>query len=346
MKQWLWNLLKLVVGLGLLYFLYTRLQDPAALRQQVLAATPWQLLLAAGCYAGAVALSGVKWGVLLAAAGVQVTPRRLMVYQWLAEFFNNFLPAQVGGDLMRGITLAGDTQRRAIAAASVLIDRFIGLLVFMAAAAVGSWAMVLWGRPDGVPFTAEQTVTVRLIALGSGLFALALTVVLAAFLSRRLKTTVEWVLTRLPFSTRTIPIWQKLADAFHLYRRRADALLLTALGSLGIVILTSITIWLIAAAIQPGAITFLEVLTINPIIVFVALILPLSPGGLGVRQGAFAATFILMGAGGELGFAVGLLQQFVSYLISLPGGYLWVRGNGRRAAAFPASPDAPQVHPH
>jgi uncharacterized membrane protein YbhN (UPF0104 family) len=88
MKQSLWNLLKLAIGLGLLYFLYTRLQDPAALRQQVLAANPWQLLLAAGCYGAAVALSGVKWGVLLAAAGVQVTPRRLMVYQWLAEFFN------------------------------------------------------------------------------------------------------------------------------------------------------------------------------------------------------------------------------------------------------------------
>lgn len=343
MKQWLWNFLKLAIGLGLLYFLYTRLQDPVALRQQVLAANPWQLLLAAGCYAAAVAVSGLKWGVLLAAAGVRVPPGRLMVYQWLAEFFNNFLPAQVGGDLMRGIAVAGDTQRRAVAAASVLIDRFIGLLVFMLAAALGSWAMVLWGRPDGAPFSAEQAVTVRLIALGSGLFALALMVALAAFLSRRLKAAVEWLLRRLPLAGKTIPIWQKLADAFNLYRSRARALLITALGSVGIVVLTSITIWLIAAAIQPGAITFLEVLTINPIIVFVALIIPLSPGGLGVRQGAFAATFILMGAGGELGFAVGLLQQFVSYLISLPGGYLWVRGNRRRAAALPVTPDTPQV---
>jgi glycosyltransferase 2 family protein len=333
LKQSLWNLLKLAIGLGLLYFLYTRLEDPAALWQQVVAANKAQLLLGSLCYAGAVALSGLKWGVLLAAAGVRVTPLRLMVYQWLAEFFNNFLPAQVGGDVMRGIAVAGDTQRRAVAAASVLIDRFIGLLVFMAAATVGSWSMLIWGRPDGVPFSPEQTVTVQLIAVGSGLFTLGLILLLAALLSRRLKFVVEWLLNRLPLVSKTTPIWNKLADAFNLYRHQYRALSLTAVGSFLIVVLTSINIWLIAQAIQPGSITFLEVLTINPIIVFVALIIPLSPGGLGVRQGAFAATFILMGAGGELGFAVGLLQQFISYLISLPGGYLWVRGNGRRRAA-------------
>jgi hypothetical protein len=61
-------------------------------------------------------------------------------------------------------------------------------------------------------------------------------------------------------------------------------------------------------------------------------VLPLSPGGLGVRQGAFAATFLLMGAGTELGLAVGLIQQFIGYLVSLPGGYWWVRGSAQRDA--------------
>ena len=100
-----------------------------------------------------------------------------------------------------------------------------------------------------------------------------------------------------------------------------------------IVLLTSVNIWLIAHAIQPDSISMLEVLTINPIIVFVGLVLPLSPGGLGVRQSAFAATFLLMGAGAELGLAVGLLQQFIGYLVSIPGGFFWTRGSSRRAAA-------------
>ena len=128
--------------------------------------------------------------------------------------------------------------------------------------------------------------------------------------------------------------------AFNVYRDRYGALALAALGSAGIVVLTSVNIWLIARAIEPGAITMLEVLVINPIIVFVALMIPLSPGGLGVRQGAFAATFLLMGAGGDLGFAVGLLQQFIGYAVSLPGAYLWIRGRRRREIGTQMNADA------
>lgn len=332
MKQQLWNLLKLAIGLGLLLYLYTRLEDPAALWRQVVEADKWLLLAGAGCYTAAVALGGYKWGLLLHAAGIKVSLARLLTYQWVAEFFNNFLPAQVGGDVMRGYALASDTRRTADVAASVLIDRFIGLMVFMVAAALGSTAMLLWGRPDGTPFTTEQQVSVQIIALGSGGVSLLLLAMLVAILSRRLKVLVEQLLYRLPFLRFALPIWTKLAEAFNVYRHEYRALFLTSLCSALIVLLTSVNIWLIAQAIQPDSISMLEVLTINPIIVFVGLVLPLSPGGLGVRQSAFAATFLLMGAGDALGLAVGLLQQFIGYLVSLPGGFWWMRGNSRRAA--------------
>lgn len=339
MKQSLWNLIKLAIGVGLLVFLYSRLEDPAALWQQMIQADKRLLLLGALCYSLAVALSALKWSVLLRAAHIQVSLRRLLAYQWIAEFFNSFLPAQVGGDVMRGYAVATDTRRTADAAASVLIDRFIGLAVFMLAAALASVGMLIWGRPDGVPFTPEQRVTVQLIALGSGAITLALAGMMIALLSRRLKQLVERILLRLPIVRAAAPFWHKVAAAFNVYRHEYRALLWAALGSVLIVLLTSVNIWLIARAIQPGSITLLEVVTINPIIVFVALIIPLSPGGLGVRQGAFAATFALMGAGSELGFAVGLLQQFISYLVSLPGGYFWVRG-GHKQTAAPTQPAA------
>jgi hypothetical protein len=343
MKQTLWNFIKLAIGVGLLVLLFSRLEDPAALWQQIVEANKALLLLGAACYAAAVALSALKWGVLLQAAGIRVRRGRLLSYQWVAEFFNNFLPAQVGGDVMRGYAVAADTRRAADAAASVLIDRFIGLSVFMVAAAAGSASMLLWGRPDGAPFSPEQRVSVQLIALGSISATVLLAAVLVALLSRRLKALVERILLRLPVLHAAAPLWHKLADAFNVYRHQYAALLWTALGSLLIVVLTSVNIWLIANAVQPGSISFLEVLTINPIIVFVALAIPLSPGGLGVRQGAFAGTFLLMGVSGELGFAVGLIQQFIAYLVSLPGAYFWIRGNRRRQAAVAVQPAPPDL---
>jgi uncharacterized protein (TIRG00374 family) len=336
-RQTLINFAKLAVGIGLLVLLYLSLEDPQALWQQIADANKAMLALGALCYTAAVALSGLKWGVLLHAAGIEVPVGRLLGYQWIAEFFNNFFPAQVGGDVMRGYELAADTHRAADSAASVLIDRFIGLFVFMSAAMVGSWVMIYFGRPDGTAFTQEQALLLRIVAIGTSLVTVALLAVLLALLSRRLKLVGEQVLGALPLAHHTVPIWNKMGGAFNVYRDKYSALAWTGTGSAVIVVLTSINIWLISRAIEPGAISMLEVLVINPIIVFVALMIPLSPGGLGVRQGAFAATFLLMGAGGDLGFAVGLIQQFIGYLVSLPGAYLWIRGRRHN--------QTPQVQP-
>ncbi|MCB0185614.1 MAG: oligosaccharide flippase family protein, partial [Caldilineaceae bacterium] len=132
-------------------------------------------------------------------------------------------------------------------------------------------------------------------ALGSGAVTLLLTMVIAALLSRTLKRWVEWLLTRLPLSAQTLPIWQKLAVAFHAYRTQPAALVWTAISSALIVLLTSVNIWLIARALQPNAISMIEVLAINPIIVFALIVVPLAPGGLGIRQASFASLFLLIG---------------------------------------------------
>ena len=341
MNSRVWNIVKLAIGLGLLYFLYTKLEDPAALWRQIRESNKLLLLGAVACYAAAVGVSGIKWGILLHAIGIPVRVPRLLAYQWVAEFFNNFLPAQVGGDVMRGYALASDTHRTADAAASVLIDRFLGLFVFMLAAAIASMFMLLFGRPDGAPFTGDELTAMRIMALGSMAITLALVIVLAAMLSRRLKQTGERVLGILPLSGKTLPIWQKMADAFNAYRRTYRALVYSAVGSVLIVLLTSVQIWLISTAIAPGSISLLEVLVINPIIVLLLVAVPLSPGGLGVRQGAFSIMFFLIGAGGDLGYAVGLLQQFVAYLVSVPGGIIWMRSGVRQGDIEQLEPPAP-----
>ncbi len=323
------NLLKIVVGLGLLYFLYSRLENPAALWQQTLAANRWMLLLALLSHALAVALSASKWWLLLRAQKIPVPLSRLLAFQWMGIFFDNFFPAQVGGDVLRGYNLARDTHRTADAAASVLIDRFTGLTAFMLAAAISSTTILLTG---GLPAPASSQelaflrfIDLRLIAIGSSGVAAALLTALALLMSRRTKVLVERVLARLPLGDRVLPIWQKLAAAINAYRHAYPAMIVAGLVSFLIVVVTSITIWLLANALTPGSINFVQVLVINPIIAFLSVI-PLSPGGLGVRQVAFAALFVSVGVAAELGFLVGLLQQVITYLVSLPGLLLWVRG--------------------
>lgn len=338
MRNRITTFLKLAISLALLYYLFVKLGDPTEYGRKIMAADKGLLLLGALCYASAVAISGLKWGILLRAAGLPVAPPRLLQYQWIAEFFNNFLPAQVGGDVMRGYALASDTRRAADAAASVLIDRFIGLMVFMMAAAVASVGMLLFGKPSGLAFEAEGLLFLRIAALGSSAVTLLLLLMIAALLSRTLKQWAEHLLARLPLADRLLPTWQKLAGAFNVYRTQPTALLWTAVGSALIVVLTSVNIWLIARAVTPHVISLWEVLAINPIIVFALVVVPLAPGGLGVRQLSFAGLFQLMGAGFELGTTVGLLQQLIGYAVSLPGGFLWLTNKQQRTPLPPALP--------
>lgn len=335
MRNRMITIIKLAVSLGLLYYLFVKLEDPAEYWRKFVEADKGLLLLGSLCYAAAVAISGVKWGILLRAAGLQVALPQLLQYQWIAEFFNNVLPAQVGGDVMRGYALANDTQRAADAAASVVIDRFMGLMVFMLAAAIAAVSMLLWGKPSGLAFEREGLLFLRVAALGSSGVTLLLLLMIAALLSRTVKQWFELLLQRLPLAPRLLPIWQQLAVAFNVYRGHPVVLLWTAIGSALIVVLTSVNIWLIARAVTPHTISLLEVLAINPIIVFALVVFPLAPGGLGIRQLSFAGLFQLMGAGFDVGTAVGLLQQLIGYFVSLPGGFLWLTSRQRIGATSP-----------
>ena len=320
------TLIKLAIGIGLIGVLVWRIPDPKGLLEQVASADLRLLILGTCSYAGAVAIGGLKWGKLLQASGINFSWSQLLSYQWLAEFFNNFLPTQAGGDVVRGYAVASDTQRTGAAAASVLVDRFIGLAVFVIGAALASLAMLVFGHPSGRAFGGEELLRMRLIAAGSSGASLALVCSVLFLLSYRLRNWVQSVLGALPLPQKTVPIWASLAEAFNDYRQHRLALLLVTLGSISIVLLTSINIWLIAWAIQPGGISLIDVIAINPIIVFVLLVFPFLPGGLGIRQATFAGTFVLLGFSEELGFAVGLIQQAIGYLVSLPGGIIWIRG--------------------
>lgn len=342
LKDHLLNLLKIIIGIGLLVFLYSRLPNKNELWRQTLNANKGMLLLALLTHACAVGLSAYKWGILLRAQRVDVTLRRLFAYQWMAVFFDNFLPAQVGGDVLRGYSLARDTRRTADAAASVIIDRFTGLTAFMLAAAVASTGLLLSGGLSA-PETGEGLafIDLRLIALGSSAVSLILLTALALMLSRRLKRWAERLIARLPLSEKVLPIWQKLAAAINAYRHAYPAMAAAGAVSVLIVVVTSITIWLLANAIAWNVIGFVQVLVINPIIAFLAVI-PLSPGGLGVRQGAFAALFVTVGVSWGLGFLVGVLQQLITYLVSLPGLVIWIRGQQRsQVPVQPAVPSEP-----
>ena len=90
------------------------------------------LALAWGMFVLGVVVRAARWQTLLVALGVQRPLSELSTWYFVGSFFNVVLPTGFGGDAVRVAELAQDTQRLDLAVNSVVVDRYLGLMVLLA----------------------------------------------------------------------------------------------------------------------------------------------------------------------------------------------------------------------
>lgn len=306
------TLLKALVSLVLIVIVFSRV-DLTAVTAQLAAARPWPVLVALLFYLVAIAINAAKWLVLLRAQGVRVPFGELLQMQFVGFFFNNFLPANVGGDVMRGYTLARYTDRRTHAAVSVVVDRIVGLLAYMSSAVAAAFVLVsVAGRRDLEAVEGVAALALAVLAIGFGVL-----------LSRRLRALLARLFDR-RFLRPLAPIWQGISDALNAYRFRYSALAAAfGIGLLGI-LCTTLVNWALSQAVG-GLMSLPAILLFNPLIALV-LMLPISIGGLGLNQAAYPFFYGLGGVPADHAVAVSVLMQAIIVTGSLPGGLFWLRG--------------------
>ena len=266
------------------------------------------------------ACGGLKWHILLRAQGIDVRFRSVLRYTFVGVFFNNFLPANVGGDVMRGYGLARDTDRAAESAVSVVVDRLVGLLAFMSAAFVV-------GPGGGLPGRAEPVAGHR-ARLGAGL-ALAGDPVRRAAEPARAGLVER--LFQLKWFARLAPFYHRLSDALTAYRFKFPQLVLAFCVSLLTLAVSNFAIYAVALALGGRHPTALH-LPVQSADRFRA-----AHADLARRAGPQPGRFrVLLRAGGravQVSLPVSVVMQIIIYITSLPGGVLWWRCSETATAA-------------
>ncbi len=317
------NILKISISLGLMFYLFYRFLsnpiDRVAFINTLKAANYWYLLLALALYVIAIITNAVKWFILLRAQGIPVPLGPVTNYTFVGFFFNNFFPANIGGDIMRGYGLARYTEQSAEAAVSVVVDRIMGLLAFMFTAVMAA-LIVVYALPAGTDQTLNNSLTYIGIVAIIGTIGIALA--FATILSDRLRQLFGKIFV-IKFLQPFQPLYQRLSDAFGAYRHQYGALLSAFAVGVGTVLLTGLVDVAIMAGL-PGYIPPIYIFLFNPIIA-VALIAPISIGGLGTMSALYVYFYGLVGVPGPLAFALSLIKQVIIYVGSLPGGVLWLR---------------------
>lgn len=329
-RKTFWTIVRILVTIGLLAFLFSRVgvEDVTAALWQ---ADPAIVVLAIVFYLCAILTNVLKWGLLLRAQGVQAPWLAVMRYTFVGLFFNNLLPAAIGGDLMRGYELARYTRRGADAAVSVFVDRLVGLMALTSTAVISVLYAQVQQAASGTDLT--STFWVSIVAT-AGLVAGFLLIV-----SRRMRIAVgnllEEAALRLTLLRPLVPIYNNLAHSVGAYRHQPRVIFL-AVGIAGLTwFFSNLTNYMLSLSLRPhaipamvagvreGPISLLDFFIFNPLIGLSQLV-PLSIGGLGLNQNLYDAFYHQLLAYEQTHVvAVSFLMQFVIYLTSLPGGLIW-----------------------
>jgi uncharacterized membrane protein YbhN (UPF0104 family) len=299
--------LRLAVGLSALAYLLGRV-DFALARDTLATVSPSWLAAAFAAQLGAKVFWLLRWSALLRAAG---TPRRwphLLRLVLVGLFFNNFLPTSVGGDVARGFGLARGGVPRATAAASVVLDRLVGVLALAVMAAVGGTIGArLW--PGEGPWAAA-------IAFAFGAAALL------AVLTR--PRVMAWAAT-----SRAVPValrgkLTRVAEAVALVSGRGGVVL-SALGwSLGLSACSALFHWSLSRAVGLP-VPLLAFFVIVPTVMMFAS-LPITLNGLGLREVGFVALLTRLGAPTSSAAVFAFLAFALPLVFALAGGVLFMAG--------------------
>ena len=297
-------LAKIAVTLGLLYVLFSRV-DAAALWANARRASPAWLGIALGFYLLTLVIGAWRWGLLLEAARVTLALPRLLTSFLVATFFNNFLPSNIGGDVVRVADTARPAGSKTVAALIVLADRGIGLLGLVAVAALGA------SFAERLPGTGVVGPSVLWAALAAGLGGAAFLLLRPALLPRLLR----------PFG-RIHPEWvgERLDRLESLLRRiqAAPAALAGCFGAAMAVQMALVGFYLAIARSLSVPITFWQLSLIVPM-TFLVQMLPVSLNGFGVREATFAYYFTRIGLTLEQALLVSFTGAAIVLAFSLSG---------------------------
>ena len=300
---------KLVISAVLLWWLFGR-TDVGRLWIQIRGASlPW-LAVALALYLLMILTSAWRWGFLLSAQRIEIPATTLVASYLVATFFNNFLPSNIGGDVVRIRDTVNQAGSKTLATLIVLIDRALGLMGLLVVAAIGSIAVA--DQATGAMPIGPLIIWAALAALLTAFTAAVLAPLTVTRLLQPLGAFHRvWVDERL----------DRLTGALTRFRSRPAALLNGFAGAI-LVQLVLVGFYTAIAHSLHIPISAAHLAVLVPIS-FVVQMLPLSVNGLGVREATFSYYFLRLRLPIESALLLSLLGAGLTLLFSISGAVVY-----------------------
>jgi len=289
--------------------------DLAAMGGAFVRLPPWRLAAAMATVMAVNAAGALRWWFLIPGARFS----RILLSYLGSRFFLLAPGGAIVSDASRLMLAAGDSGGYQAAASAVLVDKLTSAVPMLVYCIIG---MALGGPRMPAP--------VWLVV--AGMLALEL-LMLAAGMGGALGPVSRWLrfLARFRLGRVVLDQLDSLAGAFAALRgqprRFACHVAAGFVNDVGLIAVTAIVGGALASHI--GICGWMSVSTLASFAMF----LPVTVAGVGLREGAFAATLGLMSVGAPVALAISLIISGLNIMGNLMGGALYLALRGRISAA-------------
>jgi len=258
-------------------------------------------------------LMAYRWRAILSGRGLSIKTQRLFLFYLIGIFFTSFVPGGgVSGDVARLIYVDREVRDKALVLSTLVYERLIGVFTLLLIGLSATLMTRAYGQTD------------RVIYVSEGILAAAF-IIIAALMSSYISSWLAHVIRKIGHRLRMVRVAEAAArtlESISVLRRDSGLLLRTSILSVLIRIVWSLGCYVVSRAMGLP----IDMLTLFAFISLVDLVrlMPISIGGLGVREWTVIALFATVGITREQALTFSILAFAPIYLEAVVGGVLYI----------------------
>ncbi|MGA9769408.1 MAG: lysylphosphatidylglycerol synthase transmembrane domain-containing protein [Blastocatellia bacterium] len=258
-------------------------------------------------------LMAYRWGAILKVRGYAIKPHRLFGYYLIGIFFMNFVPGGgISGDVARLIYVDREVRDKAFVLSTLVYERLVGGFIILLIGLISTVASRQYIRADQILVASEAMLAVVIISA---------IMLMSRYISSKLARLCRSLGARVS-AERAGEAAARTLEAISEFRNHHRMLAVTIALSVLIRIVWGLGCYIVALALGLS-------LDLPIVFAFISLVdlvrmLPVSVGGLGVREWLIIALFASVGIEREQALAFSLLAFAPIYLNAIAGGIVYV----------------------
>ncbi len=306
------GLVQVLIGIGALALVVMR-SDAHGLMEALRNTRVAYLPLAVAASFAVTWLMAYRWRAILAARQLHFSTRRLFGYYLIGIFFTSFVPGGgVSGDVARLIYVDREVRDKALVLSTLVYERLIGVFILLLIGLAATLMTRAYGQTNPMIYASEAILALAFIVIAT---------LMSGYVSSRLARLIRAIGRRI----RTVRLAEAAArtlESISELRRDGALLLRTSMISVLIRIVWSLGCYVVAWAmgLPIGLLTLFAFISLVDLV----RLMPISVGGLGVREWAVIVLFATLGITREQALTFSILAFAPIYLNAIVGGLLYI----------------------